>query len=85
MRNLKEDKQWAEAVTAHYYGDLSEMDVIALHALNRAITAESKLELAAKALHDIRLMLDMDHSSYQKYLIWKIAFDFLEVNKGTKP
>jgi uncharacterized protein YfbU (UPF0304 family) len=42
-------------------------------------------DLAVKALQDIKQMLDMDHSSYQKYLIWKKAFDALEEIKGTQP
>jgi hypothetical protein len=34
-------------------------------------------ELAVKGLEEIKLMLDMDHSDYQKFVIWKKACDSL--------
>jgi hypothetical protein len=52
MRNLKEDKDWLESVFGHYGQplDFSEVDIIARHAIDRAIDAEKKLEIAVKAL-----------------------------------
>jgi SOS-response transcriptional repressor LexA len=42
-----------------------------------------KFGIAVKALEDIKQMLDMDHSGYQKYQIWKTAFDALsDIQEG---
>jgi hypothetical protein len=56
MRNLEEDKKWLESVFGHYGHplDFSEEDIIARHAIDRAIAAESKLEIAVKALIEIK-------------------------------
>lgn len=57
-RNLEEDKVWLSACVAHYHGDLSETDLIAAEALDRAIAAESEVKRLNEQVSVQRILIE---------------------------